>query len=103
MAVARGHGHIQLQPAVQPGIAGSPAEGAVVAVTHGQGAAGPENPPEFNQRRHRVGQMLHHLVGVHDVERGVVIGQVEQISHLEAEIGQLARRRSDLSLLHDVG
>ena len=49
----------------------------VVAVARGDDAAGLADAPHLAQRADRVGEVLQHLVRVHDVER--VVGEVERV------------------------
>ncbi len=60
--VARGHGEVQLEPAVEHRVGRGPDEGAVVRIPGGQHPAGAQHAAELHQRGHRVGEMLEHLV-----------------------------------------
>ena len=54
-----------------------PGEPRVVGVTGGDDAARLAHPPHLAQRLHRVGHVLQHLVGVHDVEG--VVGKIQRV------------------------
>jgi len=62
------HVVIELHPAIEQRICGGPDESAVVAVTDGEHASGPQDSAHFDKRRDGTGQVLEHLVGVDDVE-----------------------------------
>ena len=79
-------------PLVQFGVVGKPEHGAVVPVASGDDAVGATDPAHLGQRRHRVGQVLEHLVGVHHVERSVGESEVADVADLELDV--VAARRA---------
>ena len=103
MPVALGDREVELDPAVEGGIGRRPDEGAVVAVPGGQHASGPQDPAQLDQGGDRIDEVLEHLMGVHDVEGGVVVAQGEEVAHLEAHVGRFGSGRESLGLRHDLG
>ena len=65
-------------------VARIPGEGPVDAVANRDHAIGPADASHLAQRRDRVGQVLQHLVRVHDVE--LRIGMLERIDVPDDEI-----------------
>ncbi len=68
---------VERHPLVQFGQRRVPGEAVVVAVAGRHDPARPAHPAHLAQRRHRVGDVLEHLVGVHHVEPSV--GQAEPV------------------------
>src|SRR5665648_716929 len=64
-----------------------PRHRAVVALPQRHHSPGPGHPPDLPQRRHRIGQVLEHLMGVHDVEARVREVQRVHVAHLEGDRG----------------
>ena len=60
---------VQREPGVERGVGRVPGERGVVAVARGDHAAGLADAAHLAQRADRIGQVLQHLVRVHDVER----------------------------------
>ena len=83
-AVAAGDGPVDREPAVQPGVGRVPGHGRVVGVAHADDAVRAADAQHLPQRRDRVGEVLQHLVGVHDVVGGV--GLVEGVDVAEREL-----------------
>ena len=81
-----GHSLVEGPPFRQLRIPGKPEEPPVVPVSRGDDAARPADPPHLGQRGHRVGQVLQHLVRVHDVESRVVKAQVAYVADIEGDI-----------------
>ena len=78
---------VDVQPAVQAGIRRVPGHRRVVGVADGDQAAGAADPAHLDQGGDRIGQVLQHLVGVHDVE--AVVGEVEGVGVTDREIDVL--------------
>ena len=92
VAAVRGCGGlVQRHPAVEAGAGRKPREPEVVAVAHGDDP--PRDAGHLAQRLDRVGDVLQHLVRVHDVERRV--GEVERVHvadrELDRDAGRVAR------------
>src|SRR5205823_12284592 len=79
---------VEVEPAGQPVVVGEPGRGGVVDVADGDQATGPADAGHLAERGDRVGEVLQHLVGVHDVERGV--GQVEGVGVADGELHRRA-------------
>ncbi len=77
-----------------------PRHGGVVGVPHGYQAAGPGDPAHLAQRSDRVGEVLQHLVGVHDVVGPVGQVEVQRVANGKPDLRQVARR---VGLRDDVG
>ena len=59
---------VERQPARQRRMVGIPGHRGVVGIASRHDAARPAHPAHLAQRGDRIGQVLQHLVGVHDVE-----------------------------------
>ena len=81
-----GHGPVQRQPLGHLRLPGKPEEPAVVPVPCRDDPAGPAHPAHLPQRRHRVGQVLEHLVRVHHVERPVREVQAVHVPGVERNV-----------------
>ena len=80
------HAPVQRLPFGHPRVLGEPEHPGVVAVARRDQPAGTAHPPHLGERRDRVGQVLHHLVRVHHVERVVVEAQLVHVADLEADV-----------------
>ncbi len=69
--VAAGDLVVQLEPPREPMILGEPGERRVVGVARGHQTTGRAHTPHLPQRGDGIGEVLEHLVRVHDVERVV--------------------------------
>jgi len=74
-----------MKPVVELGEPGVPGEGGVVRVADGNDAAGPADPAHLAQRSYRIGDMLKHLVCVHNVETRIPERQVVHVGDLETD------------------
>lgn len=84
------HLPVQGLPRNQPGLGREPEHAPVVAVARGHHPARPAHPAHLGQRRHRIGQVLQHLMRVYHVERVVGERQLVHVPGLEPDVGQLA-------------
>jgi hypothetical protein len=91
---------VEVEPAVEQGVGGVPGHRRVVAVARGDDPAGAAGTAHLPQRRHRVGEVLEHLVGVDGVEARVLDGERVGVSLAVLEGGEAAgiapRRRQHL-------
>ena len=62
----------------------------MVALDHGDRAAGPQQAAQRRQRLHGLGQVLEHEAHEHVVERPGCEGQVEDVRLLERHVGKPA-------------
>jgi len=68
-AVGPGHLLVELEPPVEAGVGGIPGECVVVGVARRDHSVGCARGAHRPQRADRIGEVLEHLVRVHDVER----------------------------------
>ena len=74
------------QPAVDRGLVGVPAEGAVITVARRDQPARLAHSLHFAQRGNGIGEMLEHLMRVHDVKRGVVRVEGVEVADRELDV-----------------
>ena len=74
-----GRAQVQRLPVVKLGNGGKPGVRGAITVARGDQAARLADPAHLAQRMNRVADVLRHLVGVHDVERGIGEAQCEHI------------------------
>ena len=84
--VGAGHRAIHLQPAVDGRVVGMVRHGPVVGVAHRDVAARSQHPSRLAEGRHRVGEMLEQLVGVHHVETRRRERQRVHVGQFEAKV-----------------
>ena len=82
-----GHPPVQREPLIQHGKLGIPGEGAIVRVAYRYDPARPADPAHFSQRADWLGNVLEHLVRVHNVKGAIGEGERVHIPH--GEIGVL--------------
>ena len=98
-AVGAGDGVVHREPLVEGRVAGEPGHRRVNAVARRDHTAGPAHASHLAERANRIGQVLQHLVRVHDVERvGLEVERVRRRSgtrHCRSPVEPLASRRLD--------
>ena len=83
-AVGFGNGAIEVEPPVEARVTRVPAEHAVDAVARRDDALRPADASHLAQRGDGIGDVLQHLVRVHDVERRV--GMLERVDVTDCEL-----------------
>ena len=77
---------VQRQPAIDRGLVRVPAEGAIVTVARRDQPTRPAHALHLAQRANGVGEMLEHLMRVHDVERVVVHLEGVEVADRELDV-----------------
>src|SRR5699024_10800803 len=72
-------------------------------VAHRDDATGLGDAPHLSERVDRIGEVLQHLVRVHDVERVVVEVERVDVGGVELDVGRTVGAGGCGSALHDLG
>ncbi len=102
-AVAPSHLQHDCTPAVETVVSRRPGHRGVISVSCGHDAARTRQPRHGLERADRVGEMLKHLVCVHDVERSRCEICGPEVTNEEGHVVDTPRPRAYAGLFYDVG